>query len=134
MELETNVVSSFIFLTNSFIAFYFNYTVYSILFIILFLTSLVFHSNKNDLTFWTDRVIVITVILYGGYIFYIKYPSIHTVKSLLIIATFLTTLLLYHYGYVTNQYCFDTDSAMANLYHALLHVVSSIGHTLIIIA
>jgi hypothetical protein len=134
METKITVLSSFIFLTNSLIGFHLNYMIYSALFFILFLTSIAFHSNKNDLTFWVDRVVVITIILYGGYMFYMKYPSIHTLISLLIISTFLTTLFLYHYGQRAKKYCFDNDSALADTYHSLLHVVSSIGHSLIMIS
>ena len=134
MEGKITLLSSFIFLTNSFIAAHFNYVLYSVLFFILFLTSILFRLNKNMFTYALDKLFVYAIILYGGYMFYMKYPSIHTLISLLIVSTFLSVIFMYEYGYVTKQYCFDNDSVLSETYHALLHVVSSIGHTLIMIS
>ena len=107
---------------------------YSVLFFILFLTSILFRLNKNMFTYALDKLFVYAIILYGGYMFYMKYPSIHTLISLLIVSTFLSVIFMYEYGYVTKQYCFDNDSVLSETYHALLHVISSFGHTLIMIS
>ena len=134
MEKKITFLSSFIFLTNTLIAAHFNYVLYSLLFFILFLTSILFRLKKNIFTYALDKLLIYTVVLYGGYMFYMKYPSIDTLISFLIISTFLSVVLMYEYGYVTKQYCFDSNSALADTYHALLHVISSIGHTLIMIS
>ena len=81
-----------------------------------------------------DKLFVYAIILYGGYMFYMKYPSIHTLISFLIISTFFSVVFIYEYGYLTKQYCFDNDSVLSETYHALLHIISSIGHSLIMIS
>uniref|UniRef100_A0A6C0BAF1 TLC domain-containing protein n=1 Tax=viral metagenome TaxID=1070528 RepID=A0A6C0BAF1_9ZZZZ len=134
MERKITLLSSFIFLTNSFIAAHFNYMLYSVLFFILFLTSILFRLNKNIFTYTLDKLFVYAIILYGGYMFYMKYPSIHTLISFLIISTFFSVVFIYEYGYLTKQYCFDNDSVLSETYHALLHIISSIGHSLIMIS
>jgi hypothetical protein len=134
MEGKITLLSSFIFLTNSFIAAHFNYMLYSVLFFALFLTSILFRLNKNIFTYTLDKLFVYAIILYGGYMFYMKYPSIHTLISFLIISTFFSVVFIYEYGYVTKQYCFDNDSVLSETYHALLHIISSIGHSLIMIS
>lgn len=65
--------SSFIFLVNTIICYYYEYAIYAGLFFVLFCTSIVFHSKKTNVTFWIDRIAVISVILYGGYIFLENY-------------------------------------------------------------
>lgn len=134
MEKKITFLSSFIFLTNSLIGFHLNYIVYSTLFFMLFVTSIIVRLNESLLTIALDKLFIYAVILYGGYMFYMKYPSIHTLISLLIVLTFLTTVFLYEYGYINKQYCFDNDSTLAQTYHTLLHIISSFGHTLIMIS
>ena len=54
--------------------------------------------------------------------------------SLLIIGSFLGTFFLFFWGRQTKSYCFDEDEKVSEVYHALLHLLSSVGHHLIIIA
>ena len=134
MEGKITLLSSFIFLTNSFIAAHFNYVLYSVLFFILFLTSILVRLKRNIFTYTLDKLFVYAIVLYGGYMFYMKYPSIHTLISFLIISTFLSVVFMYEYGYVSRQYCFDTDTALAETYYSIMHVISSVGHALIMIS
>lgn len=134
------VYSSFIFTTNIITAFYMNYYLYAILFSILTITSVIHHSKffyKNYYIYSKilDRFAVFCVIIYGGIILYnkiiIKGYS-HIILNLSIVICFLLVGYLYTYGYYVNEYCFDKDYCIQNNYHALLHIISSIGHHLII--
>ena len=87
------VYSSFIFLTNVFLALYYNHYFYAFLFLCLTITS-VFHHTYN--TFYSniiDKIFVYSIICYGGYIFYNKYNDNNNIKSsLIIIITFLINI------------------------------------------
>jgi hypothetical protein len=133
-EKVITTISSYVFLVNSFIALNCCDSIYSILFFTLFCTSILMRTVECDLTYLLDKCFVYAVVLYGGYIFYLKYPTINTLLCLLIVSTFLITIFLYHWGYETKQYCFDKNTFLSQLYHAMLHVVSFIGHALIIIS
>ena len=129
--------SSIIFITNSFIALYYNYLVYSLLFFILVITSLIVNSNMNIYALVIDKIAIFAIAFYGGYLFFEKCKHI-TSRSQIILAiitlyTFLATIYLYYYGYMNNTYCYHEDRCIGNLYHSLLHVISSIGHNIIVI-
>ena len=125
--------SSFIFLTNAVTAFrYGNYT-YSLLFVLLFITSIVYRIyDKHVYTFILDRFLIVCVIGYGGYVFCSK--NISRIFSCLIIGSFLTIMYLFYYGYTMSIYCYDPNENVSNGYHSLLHLISSIVHHLIIMA
>lgn len=128
--------SSAIFLINSIIAFYFDYYLYSFFFFILVITSLVVHSNNNIYTNIIDKISILFIVFYGGWLFYKKcllHIDMRRVGLMItIVSTFLITIYLYLFGYINRQYCFCSDINLANQYHSLLHMISSIGHNLII--
>jgi len=133
------VYSSFIFLTNAVLTFYFNYYIYSILFIILFLASVIHHSLDTFYTNIFDKISVYAVVFYGGYIFlnkYIQMPNL-TKKELILVVTlilsFLATILLYIYGYFTYNFCFHEDINVRYMYHILMHFFASFGHHIIVL-
>lgn len=130
--------SSFFFLITALLALYSKYYVYGILLLILLFTSIIAHTWTTNYTLLIDKVSIIAVILYGAYLFNrkcIQNPSNARIiiLQILVLLTFLITIYLYYYGYYTNQYCFDKDTNIANLYHSLLHFVSFYGHNIIII-
>jgi hypothetical protein len=132
--------SSFIFLINVFVSTYYKYYIYAILFFILFVTSLIVHSNCNIYTNLIDKFAIALVVLYGGYIFFNKivekYETINSIKLPLIIVifcTFLATIYLYCYGYFCNNYCFCEDSENACKWHSLMHFIGSFGHICIVL-
>ena len=51
--------------------------------------------------------------------------------KIVIITTFLFVIYLYCYGWYVQDYCFYKEKDIANEYHMLLHLVSSLGHHLI---
>jgi len=124
--------SSFLFLTNILIAYKYNYYIYSTLFFILFITSVIVHSHDIIITNFIDKVSVVYVTLYGGYMFISKKPSL--IKSMFIISTFITVLYIYIYGYYRNKYCFHEDKNTRKLFHPFMHLISSLGHHLIMLA
>ncbi len=66
----------------------------------------------------------------GGGILYnkITMDNLHTV--ILILATFISVLVLFFWGYYNKKYCYDP--IWGNHFHCLLHFISSIGHHFII--
>ena len=136
------ILSSFIFLTNVLAGLYFKKYLYAFLFFLLTLTSFIHHSSKTKLTNLLDKIALYCIIFYGGYKFYEHYanttktPSTKDltiiIKYILIITTFLSVVYLYSYGYLTNNYVFHPEYKTSQLYHCLMHIISSLGHHIII--
>jgi cation transport ATPase len=135
------ILSSFIFLTNVLAGLYFKQYLYAFLFLLLTLTSIIHHSSKTKLTNLLDKIALYCIIFYGGYKFYEHYTNttktsqfdIKTItKYVLIVATFLSVVYLYFYGYLTNNYVFHSEYKTSQLYHCLMHIISSLGHHIII--
>jgi hypothetical protein len=129
--------SSIIFITNSILALYYNYLVYSLLFFILVITSLIVHSNMNIYALVIDKIAIFAIAFYGGYVFFEKCKHITSTSQIFLaiitLYTFLATIYLYYYGYINNTYCYHQDKCIANLYHSLLHIIASVGHNIIVI-
>ena len=100
------------------------------IFFCLFTTSIIVHYSNTFYSNLFDKLSIIMVVCYGGFLYYKKLLTttevtwIHYVPLL----CFHLTIYLYVYGSLTDQYCFDNNFALANLYHSLLHIVSSVGH------
>ena len=134
--------TSFLFLINTVIAFNYNYLVYGLVFIFLFITSTLYHYEKNCKYQVIDKIAVYTVVIYGGYIFIKKIIKKKNKESInfkniiymfIIIITFLSTIYLYYVGYIYNKYCYDPDKFKSECIHGILHFISMIGHLFIII-
>jgi len=120
--------SSLLFSTNAITALYAKQYVYSMLFVGLTITSLLFHYNTNVCTSILDKTLILMVVLYGGYILYVKSSNECKIKVGFIILSFLATIILFYYGYCKNQFCYHPDKHIGDRYHCLLHLISSIGH------
>jgi len=148
-ECSICVYSSLIFLTNIFLALYYYHYFYAFLFLCLTITSVVHHTYNTDYTGIIDKIPVYAVIFYGGFVFYTKYLKDiinikeikeikeiinikNIVKPLIIVSTFLSVVFLYAYGYLTDNYSFHPSYSVSQIYHSLLHIISSIGHHFII--
>ena len=128
--------SSFFFLITAVLALYSKYYVYGTLLLLLLITSIIVHTWKTSYTLLLDKVSIISVVLYGAYLFYRKSMSNSLnsriiILQILVFLIFLMTIYLYYYGYYNNQYCFDKDINTANLYHSFLHFISFYGHNII---
>jgi hypothetical protein len=121
--------SSFLFLTNVCTTAYFGYITYSIGFLILFITSIIVRLKYTTFTIVLDKIPIVFITVYGGYVFYQKLQEkINILFCSGILFTFLATVYLYiciipHPEYVALQY----------ILQALLHFISCIGHHLIVL-
>jgi hypothetical protein len=166
--------SSFVFLSNIIIAYYFKYYVFSFLFVLLLITSLIFYTYTNIYTNILDKIPIALLFLYGLNLLYnkCKYITLSIKKnetnshfsnglvadknnfdddnrpkilsgrcnnnlkiclSTLIVFSFLVTNYLFYYGYITKKYCYHEDKKIADLWHSLLHINSSVGFNLLIL-
>jgi len=75
------IYSSLFFLTNSVTAFLHEYYLYSGLFFILTVTSVVVHTHDNLYTNLIDKVAVSSIVLYGGYILHSKLHGIESMQT-----------------------------------------------------
>ena len=135
------LISSLIFTTNVVTAWYKQYYMYASFFAGLTVTSLIFHSkihnsNKMLITNIADKIFIFSIVLYGGNLAYTKLslPGFGLGSSVGIVTTFLFCIVAYYYGYCNNKYCFDPDSEVGDLYHAILHIIASVGHHMIIMS
>jgi len=133
-RIKETLLSSYFFLTNFIFAYLMKYYSYAFLFFGLFVTSILCRIEENVFTYYLDQVFIYLVIGYGAYLFFNKFLTIPFYISLLIIGTFLATGVLFFWGQETKSYCFDEDEKVSEVYHALFHMISSIGHHLIIIS
>ena len=148
MELNCCYYSSFIFIVNIVIGIYCKYYLYSFLFLILLITSLIHHSNYTDFTYVIDKTLCLYIVFYGTLLFYQKSIEHFTlinnnnstilfyVKSSLfifIVVSFLLVLYLYYYGYYTKKYVFDSDILNGLRTHSFIHYISSFAHSLIML-
>lgn len=78
------------------------------------------------------KIAIILFVIYGGYILYNKRNN-NKIVSMLILTLFISIIYLYYYGYYYNKYVFSKKKIESNLYHSLMHFISSIGHILIVI-
>ena len=103
--------SSFIFITNAITAYYKNDIPYCILFASLTATSLTVHTYDNIYTNKLDKFVITCVVLYGAYRLTNKIsPETQIFTLFLIVLTFLSNILLYSYGYYSNQFCFHPQN------------------------
>lgn len=127
-------ITSFAFLTNVVLAIYTENYLYASLFFILFITSIIVHLiHDNIYTNLIDKLAIICIVLYGGYVFFIKRETTSLFMKIAIISTFLLTIYLYCYGYLTESMCFCAEEYNAALYHCLMHLIGSLGHNFIIL-
>lgn len=127
------ILSSLFFLTNALVAFLKKYYLYALFFLVLTMTSLIFHNYDTVYTNFVDKIAILSVVIYGGYLLFQKMCAKHAFTCFLIILTFLLAIYLYIYGYMNKMYCFSEDSCEGSAYHSILHLISSLGHHLIII-
>lgn len=126
-----NVYSSCFFTLNSLYLSTKTDLVYRNSFILLTLSSIIFHQTHNKIVLLFDKLFIYNIIFQGGLrLVYIYHRSM--LCTLFILLNFLTTLYLYCYGYKNSEYCFDKNKSTAQIYHAILHACSSVGHLSII--
>ena len=121
------IISSLFFITNAFYARKKNYNLYSMFFIFLTLTSLICHSTEDNIYITiTDKIAILSIVLYGFYLVLKKFSKDNIYIIVPIVITFLSTIYLHYYAKV------KADLVTSRKYHFILHLLSSIGHNLII--
>ena len=127
--------SSFVFLSNIIIAYHFKYYIFSFLFLLLLITSLIFYSYTNIYTNLLDKIPILLLFVCLLNMLYNKCKKINNnfkiCLSMLIVFSFLVTNYLFYYGYLAKEYCYHKDKKVADLWHSLVHVNTSIGFNLL---
>ncbi len=130
-EPEINILfySSMIFVTNIYSTIYNQYYIYSFLFLLLTISSLIYHyPTKNIYANIFDKICITMVIIYGGVMLYDKTSLDNISYTLVVVLLFLFVNYLYCFGYCTEQYCFHQNKYIGDVSHAIIHITSSIGH------
>ena len=126
--------SSFIFLTNIIVSYYYDAPIYVALSFALVISSIFFHYTQNDCIGIIDKGIVYVLALYGFYVFlykcfYIKEANWFYVYT--IFMTFTATIILY-YSNIT-YFVVKLNNISGNFYHSIIQLLGSIAHILIVI-
>ena len=145
-KLETPFFSSFIFLINAIIFYFYTSYTYSILFFCLFVSSLFCHTRTfvkssayQTFVYLIDQFFISAIFLYGSYVLYNKlsttrkYSLATFFMVLFAFFSFFTALFLYHYGYLIQQFCWNTDRKISQWWHSFVHVIGSLGHICIVL-
>lgn len=129
-------LSSTIFFTNFLHNAYHKQWVYSWIFLLLTTTSLFVHSRifERDTEFenqmiYLDKTVIASIFFYGGYLYW---KSLENKMHFIPLISILIVIYLYIGGYFLQKYSFDPNQECADLYHAALHVIGSLGHHSII--
>ena len=127
------VLTSLFFLSNTVVAFYKDYVIYGILFLILTITSVLTHYTYDPFIRKVDKLAIYAVVLYGAY-HMIRHLSMEQwFHAIIIVGLFFSTIIMYHYGQETGTMCFDSNHNIACMYHGVMHIIGSIGHHLIFV-
>jgi len=125
--------SSFVFLTNCAFAFLKGQYTYAFAFYTLTLTSITVHGVYYSVdTMILDKLSIVNIVILGGYYVFSNLQLFSELQICSITLTFVIVTWIYYYGYMTNQYCYHSDKAVADVCNSVIHVISSIGHHLII--
>ena len=122
--------SSLVLMTNMWAAYMTGQYLYSMFFGSLVISSLVYHTRQTLATNLWDKLWVGSIVVYGGWKTIIKWGSSDFRYMMGCVLTFLFVVWVYLYGFFTQSFCFDP--LYGNRYHALMHIVVSIGHHLVI--
>jgi hypothetical protein len=124
--------SALVFVTNMIHGFIAGLYFYSLLFAGLTISSLVVHTNNNWLTNSIDKIMIGSIVLYGGYRMWTRRNT--TFRSILLMTicfvTFLFCVWVYVYGQFTGQFCFSSNG---DIWHATMHCIGSFGHHIIML-
>lgn len=119
IQINKNTLSSTLFLTNAIHLYSKNDNIYMWSFILLSVTSILYHQNYNKLIKIIDKIFVYNIVYQGGY----------------------RTLLINNYNWFTNYTIFIFLIILYSYYfkintiqnHSYIHLLSSIGHHIIIL-
>jgi hypothetical protein len=125
--------SSFFFLINAILAYNNAYHHYSFAFIFLVITSLFHHYHSTELTRNIDRIAILLVSYYTIMIYLSKKNKINLMTNIYFGIFLLSIFYLFVYGYFFKKYSYDNDHRKACLWHSLLHLISCISLSILIL-
>lgn len=128
-KINKNVISSLFFLSN-FLNLINKNNYYCLSFLLLLISSILYHSTKNNYILIVDKIFCHNIILTGLF-FFLKRNKCD-INTYMIIILFLCTMYIYFAGYYFSKYIFDKDSNIRENFHVLFHVTASLGHNIII--
>ena len=110
--------------------------VYFYSFVILFCTSILYHTTNNKIIRILDIISVINVVYQGGIRFYKEKMKDESIKdksiSVLVVFFFLSSIYFYFYGAINNIIGVKTSAQLEPYYHCIMHLSAVLGHLLII--
>lgn len=145
------VASCLVYLTNVGTCWMMGEYTYAKWFMALVATSILVHTNTNTYTILIDKVPITGIVLYGGYTYYRciytdrnnrniiemekggRVGGTNVIGVYVPLASFIVVCILYIVGYWMRQFCFDSEHKISTRYHALVHLISSIGHHAILL-
>jgi len=124
--------SALVFVTNMIHGFVAGLYLYSFLFASLTISSLVVHTEYNWLTNSIDKIMIGSIVLYGGYRMWTRRNT--SIRTILLLAicflTFFFCVWVYVYGCFAGKYCFSKNG---DNWHAGMHCIGSFGHHIIML-
>jgi hypothetical protein len=81
---------------------------------------------------YIDKVFILAIVLHGFNRVSQRFKDTNKVLLYGSIATFLSTILLFYAGYYFGIWCYDKDEQKRMFWHSFLHVLSSVGHHMIV--
>ena len=118
--------SSFLFIFNIILCLLYKKYAYGYYFILLFYTSIIYHYYSNVYTYYIDQLSVLLIILYGTKCFVDNLTKcfVDNLYNSLIMLCFILTVFIYIYNSFNN----------CDIYHVYIHIITTIGHSLIIMS
>jgi hypothetical protein len=142
MELIQNrhelIYTGLLFGTNFITARIKGYNTYSTWFFLLTVTTILFHGMFPDsyIMNFFDKIPIAGIIITGKILFYEKIMKctshMYILYVLFVISCYFVVIFIFYYGYLSHRFCFDKNEKIANTYHSLVHLISSVGHHFII--
>lgn len=123
--MKNTFYSSFLFIFNIIFCLLYQKYAYCYYFFLLFYTSIIYHYYSNIYTYFIDQLSVLLIILYGTKSFIDKYKNNFIIYNSLIILCFILTICIYIYNSFNNN---------CDIYHIYIHIITTIGHSLIIMS
>ena len=110
--------------------------VYFYSFVLLFCTSILYHTTNNKIIRILDIIAVVNVVYQGGIRFYKEKMKDESIKdksiSVLVVFFFLMCIYFYFYGTINNIIGIKTNAQLEPYYHCITHLSGALGHLLII--
>ena len=110
--------------------------VYFYSFVLLFCTSILYHTTNNKNIRILDIIAVVNVVYQGGIRFYKEKMKDESIRdksiSVLVVFFFLSCIYFYFYGAINNIIGIKTSAQLEPYYHCMTHLSGALGHLLII--